>query len=164
MVKLTLMNADTDQPISDLNVAGTVIDLKALPTRNINFKATTEGTVGSVKFRYGVVELVEAIPPISYPGDTGGNLIGFTPAVGQHVLRAEAYSEAGAKGTMMNELVIPLTVKDGDVVAEEILKLKTRLAEVDRQLAEIAASALTLETSKLVLQAERAEILKKLGQ
>jgi hypothetical protein len=50
---LTLINADTDQPIAGFNpiAANATLDLATLPTRRLNVRANTSPTtVGSVKF------------------------------------------------------------------------------------------------------------------
>ncbi|UYZ63895.1 right-handed parallel beta-helix repeat-containing protein [Hymenobacter weizhouensis] len=102
IASLTLLNADTDQPISGLIfVDGTVLNLATLPSRNLSIRVNTNpGTVGSVRFTLdGTVLRTENAVPYAIAGDSNGNYGAWTPSLGQHTLTVTPYSAANAGGT-----------------------------------------------------------------
>jgi hypothetical protein len=113
-----LINADTDQPVAgyDPLLSGAVLDLSALPTRNLNVRANTSpAAVGSVRFGYdGNANFrTENAGPYALAGDTGGNYYAWTPASGTHSLTATPWSGSGATGTMGTPLTITFSVLGG---------------------------------------------------
>ncbi|WP_247235536.1 leucine-rich repeat domain-containing protein [Telluribacter sp. SYSU D00476] len=115
VVSFTLMNADNEQPIRDIN-PNEVIDLAALPTRNLNIRANTSPSpVGSVKFVMSGKQSrtqTETGFPYALFGDNGGNYNTWTPALGSYTLKATPYTQAGATGTAGTTLSISFTVVD----------------------------------------------------
>jgi parallel beta-helix repeat protein len=119
VVGLTLINADTDQPITGFAPLqnGATLDLATLPTRNLNIRADTNpGTVGSVKFGYdgNPNYWTESTVPYALAGDTNaqGDYIAWTPTVGTHTLTATPYSGSGGTGTAGTPRTITFTVTD----------------------------------------------------
>jgi len=103
---VTLMNAESDLPIAgfDPMPAWTVLNLAALPTRQLNVRAnTTPGTLGSVKFEMnGAVFGVEDEGPYALARDSAGDYWPWTPAPGTYTLTVTPYAgpkAAGAAGT-----------------------------------------------------------------
>ncbi|HYF62965.1 MAG TPA: VCBS repeat-containing protein [Herpetosiphonaceae bacterium] len=115
--KLTLINADTDQPISGFTVlnSGNVLNLGTLPTRNLNILATTSPElVGSVRFTLdGAVVATESGWPYAMAGNNGTDYLPWTPTAGSHTLTAVAYSGANATGSASAPLTINFTVESG---------------------------------------------------
>jgi CubicO group peptidase (beta-lactamase class C family) len=107
---LTLVNADTDQPIVTMT-SGMTITLANLPTRNLNVRAVTSPPiVGSVRFALDGNSnyRTETGAPYALAGDDGGNYRAWTPALGAHTLKATPYSGTGTAGT---SLTVGFTVK-----------------------------------------------------
>lgn len=105
VTSLTLINADNDQPIAgyDPMPTGVTLNLRTLPTRNLNIRANTNPVrVGRVRFAYdGVANYrTEYQPPYAFAGD--GNGVGYnpwTPTLGAHTVKAIAYdATTGAAG------------------------------------------------------------------
>lgn len=104
VVSLTLINADTDQPISQFDPIenGATIDLLQLPTKNLNLRANTSpSTVGSVRFGFDSRSSyrVENVAPYALAGDSNGNYYAWTPSLGAHVVTATPYSSSSGGGT-----------------------------------------------------------------
>ena len=115
MTSLSLINADTNQPISgyDPLPSGTTLDLATLPTRNLNIRANTSpATVGSVRFALDGNSnyRTETAPPYALAGDSSGDFWPWTPSVGSHTVTVTPYSGAGATGTAGMPLTISFTV------------------------------------------------------
>jgi hypothetical protein len=105
----TLFNADTKQAIQTLS-SGSTLNLAALPTRNLNIRATTSpSTVGSVVFALSGAQsksATESMAPYDLMGDNGA----WTPAEGSYTLKATPYSAAKGTGTAGTALTISFTV------------------------------------------------------
>lgn len=114
VVSFSLINADTGQPIAGFDpiLNGAVLNLNALPTRNLNIRANTyEATVGSVRFNYdGNAPLNDNGAPYTLAGDSGGTYLAFTPTVGVHVLTATPFHEANGAGLGGVPLTLRFTV------------------------------------------------------
>jgi CubicO group peptidase (beta-lactamase class C family) len=123
VTSLTLINADTDQPIGALD-SGALLHLASLPTRKLNVRAnTTPVTVGSVRFGFdgNGAWSVENAAPYAFGGDSSGDYNPWTPAVGNHSMSATAFSNSGATGTASAPLTITFTVTDSPPVKAEAL-------------------------------------------
>jgi uncharacterized repeat protein (TIGR02543 family) len=101
VTSFTLVNADNEQDIQPLS-NGASLNLAALPTRNLNVRATTSpATVGSVVWalRGGqVVDQTDAAAPYALFLDNAGNYPPWTPAVGSYTLQATPYASGGGSG------------------------------------------------------------------
>jgi CubicO group peptidase (beta-lactamase class C family) len=110
---LTLINADTDQPIMTMT-SGMTLTLADLPTRNLNVRAVTSPTtIGSVRFALdGNANFrTETIAPYALAGDDSGNYRPWTPTIGAHTLKTTPYAGANASGTAGSTLTVSFTVK-----------------------------------------------------
>ena len=120
IVKLTLINADTNQPIAGFDPIpnGAVIDYATLGTTNLNILATTNpATVGSVRFWLdGTQFRTENIAPYAMAGDqsNGTDFLPFVPPLtaGQHTVRAIPYSASNAGGTAGTPVEVTFTIVD----------------------------------------------------
>jgi len=121
VTSLTLINADTDQPIAgyDPMPSNTPLNLAALPTRNLNIRANTNpALVGSVRFNYdgNAGYRIESVAPYAIGSDVLVNNIpdynAWTPAVGSHALTITPYTQSGAAGTAGTALTFAFTVTD----------------------------------------------------
>lgn len=115
VASLTLINADTDQPIAGYTAlaSGTVLDLAALPTRNLNVRANTSpATVGSVRFALDANTnyRTENTAPFALAADHNGDYYAWTPAVGSHTLKATPYTGGNATGTAGAPLTVSFQV------------------------------------------------------
>ncbi|UYZ62501.1 right-handed parallel beta-helix repeat-containing protein [Hymenobacter weizhouensis] len=105
VTSITLINADTDQPIAAFNPLGdgATLNLAKLPTRRLSIRAnTTPADIGSVRFGLdGNANFrVENSVPYALAGDNPGPDYGaWTPSLGPHTLTVTPYSQAGASGT-----------------------------------------------------------------
>jgi len=114
---LTLIDADTDQPIAGFDPlnSGATLNLGTMPTRNWNLRANTQpGTVGSVRFGYdgNAAYRTESAAPYALEGDSGGNYNPWTPSVGSHSTTGTPYDSAGGAGAAGTPLTITFTVID----------------------------------------------------
>lgn len=119
VTSFTLINADTDQPISgfDSLLDGAVLNLATLPTANLNIRANTNpATVGSVRFGLdgNASYSTETDAPYALAGDSSGSgdYNAWTPVLGSHTLTATSYSESGARGAAGAALSIAFDVID----------------------------------------------------
>ncbi|NQT84028.1 DUF5060 domain-containing protein [bacterium] len=112
---LTLMNADTDEPIPAFDPLkdGAVLDFSKLPTANLNIRANTHPeTIGSVVFaldenrRYRV----ESETPYSLNGDQYKDYLAWTPSPGKHILIATPFSLKHGQGESGKPFQITFTV------------------------------------------------------
>jgi uncharacterized repeat protein (TIGR02543 family) len=101
VTSFTLVNADNEQDIQPLS-NGASLNLAALPTRNLNVRATTSpATVGSVVWALRgsqVVDQTDAAAPYALFLDNAGNYPPWTPAVGSYTLQATPYASGGGSG------------------------------------------------------------------
>ena len=120
VVSLTLINADTDQPIGELS-DGAVLNFSELGTNNLSVVANTNpATVGSVRFSLDDREnyQTESNAPYAIAGDeVGPDYNPWTPAVGEHTLTVTPYSEAGGQGEAGTVLTVRFSVADASVDA-----------------------------------------------
>src|SRR5262245_2349842 len=117
VVSLSLINADTDQPIAGFDplTDGATLNLALLPTRNLNLRANVTGTVGSVRFGLDASPTfrVDDSSPYSLAGDTNGNYVAWTPLVGQHTVTATPFRMTRARGPAGKAHTVRITVVDG---------------------------------------------------
>ena len=117
VTSFTLIDADADVPIPghDPLLDSAVLDLTALPTRNLNVRADLSGAAGSVVFDLdGVSDYrTENVGPYALEGDNAGDYNPWTPAVGVHDLTASPYNGADGTGGLSGAvLTIRFTVID----------------------------------------------------
>jgi glucose/arabinose dehydrogenase len=117
VTSFTLINADTDQPISgyDPISSGANLNLAVLPTRNLNIRANTSpSAVGSVRFGLdgNPAYATDNTAPYALAGDNGADYIAWTPAVGSHSLTATPYSGADGSGTAGTAKTLSFNVTD----------------------------------------------------
>lgn len=124
ITSLTLINADTNQPIADFDplTSGAVLNLRSIG-RNLNIRANVDSsTSGSVYFDLdnGSQVHTENVAPFAFAGDINGNYKPWTPTVGNHRISVIAYSEANRNGTASSSFTINFTVinDNGDAPAE----------------------------------------------
>ena len=120
VTSLTLINADTEQPIAGFNPlpATAPLNLATLPTRNLNIRANI--APGGLKSRQRPVRVrrsEQQLPdgngvPYAFAGETNGNYAPFTPTVGSHTVRATAYTKSNARGPAGPPLQVTLQVTD----------------------------------------------------
>jgi hypothetical protein len=126
----TLINADTDEAIAPLR-DGDLLDLSALPTRNLNVRADlATGFASSVGFSLGSplpavapgapedadidFQSVDAAPAYALFGDTGGDFAAGRFDIGMHTLDAAAFAAADGTGQSGPGNGIFFSVVDGD--------------------------------------------------
>ena len=114
---LALINADTDAVITGFDSvnSGAVLNLGTLPTRNVNIRGVTSpATVGSVVFAYdgNGSYRTENGAPYALAGDTSGNYNAWTPAVGNHSVRATPYTATGGTGSAGTSRMATFSVID----------------------------------------------------
>lgn len=119
VVSLSLINADTNQPISGfetLSSGSVVFDLATLPTRNLNLRANTSPSiVGSVRFGLNdnPAYRIENTAPYALAGDTPvGDYQPWTLTPGAYVLVATPYTSSNAGGTAGAPLSLSFTITD----------------------------------------------------
>ncbi len=117
VASLTLIDADTDQPINQLRSAD-VLDLAMLPTRNLSIRADVSGSpIGSVRFDLnGKTVRAENAAPYVLSGDRSGDVHAWTPAVGGHTLTVTPFASANATGVGGAPLSLGFTVIDSATV------------------------------------------------
>jgi uncharacterized delta-60 repeat protein len=143
VVKLMLVNADTDQDIQELK-DGDVLDLNGLPTQNLNIRAITNPfIVGSVFFKFNKQSVCENLFPYAIGGDVLGDYNPWTLPVGEHKLSVTPYSFFGASGHKGLSYNIRFTVK-----GMAVTKLILVNADTDKDIMEIKEGAL-IDMAKL---------------
>ncbi|MBH8569783.1 InlB B-repeat-containing protein [Microvirga sp. STS02] len=116
VVSYVLVDADTDTDIQVIS-AGATLNLAALPTRNLNIRATTNpATVGSVVFALSGTQTrsqTESVAPYALFGDdVAGKFNSWTPAVGNYTLTATPYTAGSGSGTAGTPLSISFSVSN----------------------------------------------------
>ncbi|QNF34721.1 heparin lyase I family protein [Adhaeribacter swui] len=114
VVSFTLINADTDRDIKTIS-NGETLDLSNLPTRNLNIRANTNTTVGSVYFALSGAKSftkVEGGAPYALFGDTNLNYAAWRPAVGSYTLKATPYSGTNKSGSAGTSLTVSFKVQE----------------------------------------------------
>lgn len=112
----TLINADTDQPITrfDPIANGAVLARSALPTTHLNIRVNTNpAIVGSVRLGLdGKANYrTESAAPYALFGDNSSNYNAGTLANGTHTLTATPYTLANAGGAAGTALTVTFTIQ-----------------------------------------------------
>ena len=111
----TLVNADTDLDIQTLP-SGSVLNLAALPTRNLNVRANpAPGSVGSVTFALSGAATrahTESVVPYALFSDQNGDYAPWTPPLGSYQLQATPYAGGGGSGAAGPSFGISFSVID----------------------------------------------------
>jgi YVTN family beta-propeller protein len=115
VTSLTLINADTDQPIGNYDPIqnNATIQLSSLPTRNLNIRANTNpSTVGSVRFGFDGNSnyLMQNYAPYAFADDDDGNYRSWTPNFGSHTIIATPYSSQNGGGNAGTSLTVTINV------------------------------------------------------
>lgn len=115
-VSLTLINADTDQPVPayDPVASGETFDLSEIGTPNLTLRANASG-VGSVVFGLDgdASYRTENTAPYSLSGDTAGDYAPWGLGLGQHTVSATPYAGAnGSGGTAGPTVTVTFTIVD----------------------------------------------------
>jgi hypothetical protein len=123
IVGFTLMNAETNLPISGYNpiANGAVINMAALPTQKVNIRANTNSAiVGSVKFDVSSnnggsnTSRNENAAPYALFGDAGGNYSSWAApgiqAGHNYQLAAKAYEASNLQGKEIGNLAIQFSL------------------------------------------------------
>lgn len=122
VTSLTLINADTDQPINGFAqmASGATIDFAQIGTRNLSIRANTNpANVGSVVFALdgNANYHTENAAPYAIAGDNTSNGVSdylpWTPTVGSHMLTATPFSGSNGSGSKGTPLSVSFTVVDG---------------------------------------------------
>ena len=112
---LTLINADTDQPIAafDPIPQNATINLYTLPTKNISIRANATAA-GSVRFGVDSNSNVqtESALPYAIAGDTNGDYNAWNIGLGAHTVTATAFSGSSATGTASATFTRNITIID----------------------------------------------------
>ncbi|MCB0310422.1 MAG: DUF5060 domain-containing protein [Bdellovibrionales bacterium] len=121
VVKLSLIDADRDVVIAGFEdlTDGAVINLRTLPTRNLNILAITDPEiVGSVRFEFdGSLDYrIESVAPYALASDRDGDYRAMEFPIGQHNLTVIPYTETSGQGAEGKALSINF-----EVVNQEIL-------------------------------------------
>jgi hypothetical protein len=109
----TLMNADTQQPVTGFNpvATGATVNLALLPTRNLNIRVNTNPVVvGSVRFAFAGTNRIENVAPYAMAGDLNGVYNKWTPPVGLFTLVATAYAGSNGSGAASAPVTLTLNV------------------------------------------------------
>jgi hypothetical protein len=113
--RLALVDATTDRVIRSLE-SGSIVDYSDLRTRQFTVVADVDGTLAdgaSVLFDLDDREhRVENSAPYALMGDVDGDVRGWTPTTGTHVVAATPYPEADARGTAGSSRSVTFTVRE----------------------------------------------------
>ena len=120
----SLIDADTDRPVPGYeNIGGDIsLNLATLPTRNLSYGATNSPTFSSIRFTLDdssdnpPTTRIENSAPYALFGDTAGDYIGRTPAVGRHTITATPYALDNAGGTPGPTKTLTVTVVNQPLV------------------------------------------------
>ena len=125
--QFTLINADTDKPISgfDSLVDGATLNRQSLPTQNLNISATTTpAEVGSVRFDLdGRTNFhTENAAPYALASNSGADYFSMALTMGAHTLTATPFSGSNRSGTAGAARTVHFTVVDVAVPAKCALR------------------------------------------
>lgn len=117
ITSVTLLDADTDQPIAEFDPLqeGAILNLATLPSRQLSLVANTAPqTAGSVRFELDLpaIDRVESKAPFALAGDVDGDYLAWAPSQGLHTLRVTPYTEANAGGQPGASLTLTFMVID----------------------------------------------------
>ncbi len=123
ITSLTLLNADTGQPIAGFNpmAAGATLNFAALGTMDLNIRANTSpATVGSVGYNYdgNATYHIENSAPYDLGGDNNNVPDVWTPTLGTHTLIVTPYTGANLTGTAGTPLTETFTVTNSTATIE----------------------------------------------
>ena len=111
---LTLINADTDQPVPGFVLDnGSVID-RAKTGRRLNVRADLTAAAGSVRFNYDANPgyRVDSAAAYALGGNYGSNFYAWTPTLGTHTLVVTPYATSGGTGARGGSRAITFSVVD----------------------------------------------------
>jgi hypothetical protein len=132
-----LINADTNEEIMPIN-DGDIINLLALPTKNLNIRAITDpGHVGSVAFtKHGTqgYRRVENVAPYAFAGDDAGDYTSWTPRLAHYSITATPYSENFASGIRGMSLRVSFQVTEAIVGPMEVISFTLVNAETNNDI------------------------------
>ncbi|QMU29329.1 polysaccharide lyase [Adhaeribacter radiodurans] len=116
VISFTLINGDTDREIKTI-ANGETLNLANLPTKNINIRANTNTTVGSVKLNLSgkwTMSKTESAPYTLFgdekKSDGSINYGGIVLPSGDYTLKATPYTESSGQGTAGTPLTINFTI------------------------------------------------------
>jgi hypothetical protein len=115
---LVLVDAESDKDLARVS-NGAVIDLAALPSRTINFRAVPTGPVASIKFVLNGAAShtqVENHAPYVGFGHHGNDYLPWTPAAGTYTLTLTPYEKDDAQGEAGESVSIQFRVVDDPAV------------------------------------------------
>jgi hypothetical protein len=115
VLSFTLINSDTNLPIAGFDpiAPGAKLNLRTLPTRNLNIRANTDPVVcGSVYFQYTGGNRLENGGPYAMAGDASGDYANWTPALGTFQVSATAYTGVNRTGTASTTITISMAIVD----------------------------------------------------
>ncbi|MBA3470241.1 MAG: VCBS repeat-containing protein [Herpetosiphonaceae bacterium] len=133
--KLTLINADTDQPVAgfDSFQSGATVNTATIGTSRFSVQAfTSPAAVGSVEFVLDGATRTENAAPYALNGDNGGDFLPWTATVGSHTLRVTAYSGSNRTGTAGPATTVNFTVSNTVSAGPTISKLTLINADTDQ--------------------------------
>ena len=118
---ITLINADTDQPVPGFTFDnGAVIDLATHGRRlNVDAKLPSDaGVVGSVRFNYDAnpAHAIENTGPYAMAGNSGTNYNGWTPTLGTHTLVVTPYAGTNGTGERRGSTAVTFSVIDSSAL------------------------------------------------
>ncbi len=162
--RLTLVNADTDQPVSGFNpfVSGANVNTTTVGTNRFSVQAfTSPSTVGSVEFILdGVSYRTENGAPYALSGNNGSDFLPWAASVGAHTLRVVAYSGSNRTGTAGPATTVNFTVSNTTASGPTISKLILINADTDQPisgfnpfLSGASVNSATLGTNRFSVQA-----------
>jgi hypothetical protein len=116
VVSFTLINADTDQPVSGYQTInnGAVINTASIGTTHLNIRANTNpAVVGSVRFGLdgNPNSRMENTAPYALFGNSGSNYTAGIFSTGKHTLTATPYSGSSGQGNTGGALTVSFTVQ-----------------------------------------------------
>ncbi|MEM9282884.1 MAG: DUF5060 domain-containing protein [Verrucomicrobiota bacterium] len=108
-----LINANSNSEIRTLTDPAVINIDNSADGSSLNIEAKVNGSPGSVRFTLSGTENdtpTENVAPYALKGDSSGNFVSWTPAVGNYTLTAELYSGGGGSGTLLDSSTIQFSV------------------------------------------------------
>jgi len=112
-----LINAQTDVSVGEI-AEGSSFNTTDIGSQ-LNIRANTSGSIGSVKFWLdGAEQKTEGAAPYAMFGDESGDFLGGAISIGNHEVKATAFSGAGAAGEVLSTLSVTFVLTESieDVV------------------------------------------------